>query len=407
MAEGPRTGETAQPATRLRRSLGLPGAVAIGVAAMVGTGVFAVWSPVHDLVRGPLLLVSLLIAAAVASLNAWSTARLAAAIPRSGGVYAYGRALVSRPVGVLAGYAFWVSKSGSSAVAALTIGAYLWPGQQRVVALVAIALALVVDLAGIVRSARVLAVTASLVLIILMGTSVLISFAGPISGDAGATGTVRSSVGMDAVGITAAAAFLFIAFAGYARIATLGEEVRDPSRTIPRAMMVSLCVVVVAYLIVASAIVVASPDRLAAAALLDLARQSGLDGLAIPLRVAVVLAAGGTLLSLIAGMGRTVFAMAAEGDAPRMLSAVDRRHAVPRRAEVVVALGVALVALLGGIPSALAVAAVAIMLYYAIAHAAALRLPRDAGRPPVLVPLLGLAGCLGLGTSLLWVTVGT
>jgi basic amino acid/polyamine antiporter, APA family len=395
--------------SRLSRVLDLPAAVAIGIAAMVGTGVFAVWTPVDTLVRGPVLLIALALAATVAALNAWSTARLAAAIPLAGGVYTYGRQLLNRPMGVLAGYAFWISKTGSSAVAALAIGAYLWPEQQKSVALAAIALALLIDLRGIVRSAQVLAVSAAIVVGILVSFSIVV-----ISDTGGQWVSTPVSHQSSAIDVTAAAALLFIAFAGYARIATLGEEVRNPARTIPRAMTISLLAVVTLYGLVAAAIWAGTTGGtggtgsmvLSPAALSDIATNSGRTELLIPLKVAVVLAAGGTILSLIAGMGRTVFAMASNGDAPRPLATVEASRSVPRRAEIVVSLGVAGVAIAGGIPFALGVAAVAILLYYSIAHLAVLRLQPASARPPRLVPLFGLIGCAGLGLSLLWVTVG-
>jgi basic amino acid/polyamine antiporter, APA family len=387
--------------SRLARVLDLPAAVAIGVAAMVGTGVFAVWTPVDALVRGPYLLIALALAAVVAALNAWSTARLAAAIPLAGGVYTYGRQLLNRPIGVLAGYAFWISKTGSSAVAALAIGAYLWPAQQKPVALAAIALALLIDLRGIVRSAQTLAVSATIVV------GVLVIFSIVVINDIDGEWVTPVTQAVPAVDVTAAAALLFIAFAGYARIATLGEEVRDPQRTIPRAMAISLLAVIGLYMLVATA-VWAGTGRgmtLSPAALSDIARTTGNGEFLIPLQVGVVLAAGGTILSLIAGMGRTVFAMATNGDAPRALGSVETTRSVPRRAEIVVSLGVAVVAVAGGIPFALGVAAVAILIYYSIAHLAVLRLQPRRARPPVLVPLFGLIGCAGLGLSLLWVTV--
>jgi basic amino acid/polyamine antiporter, APA family len=398
------TGAAASAGSRLSRVLDLPAAVAIGVAAMVGTGVFAVWAPTHALVRGPFLLIALALAAAVAALNAWSTARLAAAIPLAGGVYTYGRRLLNRPTGVVAGYAFWISKTGSSAVAALSIGAYVWPERQKLVALTAIILALLIDLRGVVRSAQAMAVSAAIVI------GILIIFSIAVINDGSDRVTAITAVSPSSMtNIAAAAALLFIAFAGYARIATLGEEVRNPQRTIPRAMAISLGAVVALYALVATAVWVGtaatSTTTLSSAALSDLAVAVGREELLIPLRIAVVLAAGGTILSLIAGMGRTVFAMASHGDAPGHLAVVESTRSVPRRAEIVVSLGIAGVALAGGIPFALAVAAGAILTYYAIAHASVMRLQPPQARPPRAVPVLGLIGCVGLGLSLLWVTV--
>ena len=108
------------------------------------------------------------------------TAALARVHPHAGGAYAYGRAYLSRPAGVVAGYAFVLGKSASAGAAALTIGAYAWPGYERLIGLVAVAVALVLDLRGIVRSVRVTAVLVAFVLVVL-GCLMLITYFPSIS----------------------------------------------------------------------------------------------------------------------------------------------------------------------------------------------------------------------------------
>ena len=150
----------------LRRVLGVRGATVVGLGAMLGTGVFAAWTPAVAL-AGSALLLALLIAAVVAALNATSTAALARVLPHSGGAYAYGRASLSRPAGVLAGYTFVLGKAASAGAAALTIGAYAWPGYERIIGLAAVVIALALDLRGVVKSVRVTAVLVALVLAVL------------------------------------------------------------------------------------------------------------------------------------------------------------------------------------------------------------------------------------------------
>jgi APA family basic amino acid/polyamine antiporter len=383
-------------AAELRRVLGVGGAAVVGVGAMLGTGVFAAWTPAIGLAGGALL-VSLLLAACVAALNATSTAALARALPQSGGAYAYGRAYLSRPAGIVAGYSFVAGKAASAGAAALTIGAYAWPGQERLVGLVAVLLALALDLRGIVKSMRVSAVLIAVVLFVLGALVVTTAVAGP---GVAAAGPVPSS----AWGAIAGAGILFVAFAGYARITVLGEEVRDPARTIPRAMIISFAIIIIVYAALGLA-VLASVEAgvvLTSAPLESIAESVSGAGLAIAVRIAAVIAAGAVLLSLLAGIGRTLFAMGRGGDAPGGFAAVSVR-AVPWRAEIAAAVLAAGVVVVGGIGFALALSAGLILTYYGIAHACVLaRVGRgDFPRLLGLSAALGLLGCVAVVAGLL------
>lgn len=390
------------PPSRLTRSLGLGGAVAVGVSAMVGTGVFAVWQPALDR-AGTWLIVAVVIAGLVASLNATSTARLAARFPRAGGVYAYGRAQLNRPAGVLAGVVFIVGKTASASAAALTIGLYVWPGKAAVVALVAIALVLALNLRGVVRSTRVAAVMVTIVI------AILLLFAGLVGTRVVSQPDVTlPQIETSPVSVLAASALIFVAFAGYARITVLGEEVRNPVRVIPRAVALSFAIVLVVYAIVA-VIVTAAVGRgiaIGPAALADIAEFEVGSWLQSGIVIAAVLAAGAVLLSLIAGVGRTLFAMADAGDAPGFFAAVGERTQVPYRAEIAAAIGAVALVLLGGLVLALGISAAMILTYYAISHLAAMRLDRRPGLAGVLLgatPVVGLVGCaLLVGALLVW-----
>lgn len=387
---------------RLERRLGLGGAVGVGVGAMLGTGVFAAWTPALRL-AGSALLVSLAIAALVAALNAWSTAALARVHPESGGAYAYGRARLGRAWGVLAGWAFVVGKVASAGAAALTIGAYVAPGQQRLVGVVAVAAVLLLDLRGVTRTAAASAALSAAVIAVLL--ALVVAAAVGRSGGAGGASDVGpgGELPLGPAGAVAAAGILFVAFAGYARIATLGEEVRDPARILPRAIAVSFAVVLVVYALVGSAVLLVlgglDPERLSPAPLEEIAQIVNGSWLPPLVRIAAVLAAGGALLSLVAGVGRTLFAMGRGGDAPAALAAVSS-HGVPHRAQILAAAGAGVVVLVGGIGVALALSAVSILTYYGVAHLAALRLGPGEGRPPRAVPVLGLLGCVGVVAGL-------
>ena len=367
--------------SRLQRSLGTRGAVVVGLSAMLGTGVFVVWTPALTL-AGSQLLVALALATVVAALNASSTARLARIIPESGGAYAYGRKLLSRPVGVLAGLVFVIGKAASASAAALAIGVYLWPEHDRFIAWLAIGIALAIDLRGVVKSMSVSALLVALVLVVIL----LVAIAGARAAHSATFTPLPATV----LGVVAASGLLFVAFAGYARITVLGEEVRDPARTIPRAMLISFAIVAVTYGALATVMLGLAHSGLTfgQAPLATVAEAAGWGSLQAMVPLAATLGAGAVLLSLIAGIGRTVFAMAAQGDAPRALAIVGRTIAIPYRAEIA---GAALAAVLVGVGRlgwSLALSALTILIYYAIAHLAAFTLPRMKW-----VPVIGLIGC--------------
>jgi basic amino acid/polyamine antiporter, APA family len=204
-------------------------------------------------------------------------------------------------------------------------------------------------------------------------------------------------------GMLQAAGLLFFAFAGYARIATLGEEVVDPARTIPRAVPLALGIVLGVYLLVATAALLAvGPEALAAAAapLADAVAAGRLDELAPAVRAGAAVASFGVLLSLQAGLSRTAFAMAANRDLPHVLAAVHPRHRVPHLAELAVAALVAAALLAVDLRGAIGFSSTLVLVYYAVANAAAWTLGPGERRRPRWLAGAGLAGCLLLAASL-------
>src|SRR4051794_26515565 len=243
----------------LRRTLGTGDAVVIGLGSMIGAGIFAALGPAAR-AAGSGLLLGLAVAAVVAYCNATSSARLAALYPASGGTYVYGRERLGPFWGYLAGWSFVVGKTASCAAMALTVGAYVWPGQAHAVAVAAVVALTAVNYGGIQKSAWLTRAIVAVVLAVL--ASVVVVCLGSGASEAGRLDTgVSGGVG----GVLQAAGLLFFAFAGYARIATLGEEVRDPARTIPLAIPVALAITLAVYAVLAVvALAVLGPERLAA-----------------------------------------------------------------------------------------------------------------------------------------------
>jgi APA family basic amino acid/polyamine antiporter len=388
-------------ASALQRRLGLGDAVVIGLGSMIGAGVFSAFTPAAR-AAGAGLLAGLAIAAVVAYCNATSSARLAARYPQSGGTYVYGRERLGPFWGYLAGWAFVVGKTASCAAMALTFAAYAWPEHLRVAAVVGVVLLTALGLGGVQKSAWATRVIVVFVLAVLLAV-VIACLAGPHSG------TLRPH-GASAGGVLESAGLLFFAFAGYARIATLGEEVREPARTIPRAVATALAVTVVVYVAVAGAVLLAlgAPAIARAGAPLHAAVEAaGAGWLGPVVRVGGAVAALGSLLALLLGVSRTTFALARDRHLPGALAVVSARHGVPHRAEAAVAAVVVVLVLTTDLRGAIGFSSFGVLVYYGIANASALTLRADEGRPPRWLPLLGVFGCATLAVSLPLVSVLT
>jgi len=390
------------------RRIGVVAATGIGVGSMLGAGVFSdMWGTVLD--AGDWYLAAIAVAATVALANALSTAQLASKYPVAGGAYAYGRAELGPLAGHVAGAAFLVGKTVSVAVGALVLGMYVLPGHAQGIATAAVVLAWALNARGITKTATGATVIAIVVTLALIGIVV----AGAVGG-----GDVRPGLRVyyetgPAMAFLLAVSSAFFAFAGYARIATLGEEVRRPERTIPRAIVVALGVVVALYLAIAWALATfVGADALGGLA--DRGKtnseQSGvlagpIEQLAavghvpvVVVTVAAVLATFGAMLAVMAGAGRTAMAMARERDLPAALAAQGAAGA-PWRAELVVAVLAAGLVWTSG-ANLLLVSVATVLTYYAVANLAAIsqrRAGHTAGlRVPVAVSLFGLVTSLTL-----------
>jgi basic amino acid/polyamine antiporter, APA family len=382
---------------RLVRRLGTTDAVVIGMGSMIGAGIFAALQPAA-LAAGSGLLVGLAIAGVVAYCNATSSAQLAAAIPRAGGTYTYGRERLGPLWGSLAGWGFVVGKIASLAAMGLTFGAYVSESHARALGVGAVIAMTAVNYLGVTKTAFAVRV----ILAVVLGALAAVVVA-TFGGGAADAGHLSGLTGRGWLGILRSAGLLFFAFAGYARIATLGEEVRDPAHTIPRAIPLALGLTLIVYALVGlGALLAAGPDVLAAApAPLVAAVTSGsLAWLAPVVRVGAAVASVGVVLSLLAGVSRTVFAMARDRELPGALDSVHPRYRTPHRAELTVGLIVVLVILIADLRGAIGFSSFTILTYYAIANVAAWTQGPDERRFPKAIQVLGLIGCATLALTL-------
>jgi len=397
-----------EPAPQLRRVVGLPGAIVLGLGSILGTGVFVSLLFVTNLAGGfaPYCIVA---AALLATCNGLSSAQLAAAHPVSGGSYEYGYRYLNPTLGFTAGWMFLAAKSASAATAALGFAVYL---QQfvpsiagidaRIIAVLTVAIMTALVLAGLRRS---VSVNTLLVLMSLGGLAIVcVAALAHFSADSTAS-MARSTGSAKPSSLLQATALCFVAYTGYGRVATMGEEIRDPARNIPIAVAATLAVTLAVYLAVGIAILVLRPStemlpKLAAdetaATLTQLVRPTAVGRLAPLVTVGAAAAMLGVLLNLILGLSRVALAMARRRDLPSSLAHLTSSDASPRNAILFVAVVILSLSLTGDIKTTWSLSAFTVLIYYATANLCALRQPSEERRFPRAISLLGLVACLSL-----------
>ena len=392
----------------LKRELGVFGAVMMGLGSIIGTGIF-VSIGIAAGITGPAVLLATAVASGVAVCNALSSAQLAANTPVSGGTYEYGYRYLHHSLGFTAGWMFLCAKSASAATAALGFAGYLLyaldaPQGYRVpLAVAATAVLTMLVAGGIRRSSFANTVIVSLTL---LGLTVFVLLGLPHAAEHAARNVTPffSSNGSAALaGFFHATALMFVAYTGYGRIATMGEEVREPERTIPRAIVLTLVFSAVLYILVtAVAIAVVGADGLAAAAassaapLEFVAAQYDAAAAKWIVLFAAMLAMLGVLLNLLLGLSRVLLAMSRRGDMPRSLAAIHGPEASPRAAVLSIGLLIAVLACLGSVNITWSFSAFTVLVYYAITNLAALRLSEEARLYPRGVSYAGLVACVFL-----------
>lgn len=384
---------------KLQRVLGLKDAVAVGLGAIIGAGIFVV-TGVAAGVSGPAFIVGLMIAGIVASFNALSSAQLAAVYPQSGGTYEYGYRLLNPALGFSAGWMFVLSKLSAAGIVAIGFGSYfhqLLPYfSPMVYSVSAIVLLTVANLWGIQKAGF---INISIVLVTLL--ALLYFVVGGLPHVQMSNFEPFAPFGIK--GVAESAAILFFAFTGYARIATLAEEVREPRKTIPRAIIITIAVAIVLYAAVSVVAlgVLGAPAMSGTSSPLQLAANAmAAPGISLVVTLGASTAMLGVLLSQIMGISRMLLAMGRRNDLPHFFELIHNRTYVPHIAIVFTAAVVLLITVFGSFQFVVRTATFTILLYYSIANMAALRQPQAEQIYGRIVPWLGLAGCVAMSMSL-------
>lgn len=383
----------------LKKTVGLGGAFFMGMGSIVGTGVF-VSLGIAAGVTGSTVFLAVIIAAVVATFNGLSTAQLAALMPKSGGTYEYARQKIAASAGFAAGWLFLTAKSASAATAALALSGYLsefWEGSFSItLAAGAVVVITLIILSGLRRSN-----TVNIVIVSITILSLIIFIFYGLAVESSMSLSLQLSNGYQ--GFFEASALMFVAYTGYGRVATLGEEIQNPEKNIPRAVILTLSGISVLYLL----ITVAALAMVDADVYGDLAVNTGAPLSEILLMnnntvAAEVLAVGavtamfGVLLNLILGLSRVAFAMARNHDLPFFLSRVDSKTASPSGAILFSSLIIISLVLVGDIKFSWSFSAVTVLGYYSLTNLSALRLKESERLYHPVFPLVGLLGCISL-----------
>lgn len=403
-----------QSGQQLKRELGVFGATMMGLGSILGTGVF-VSIGIASGIAGPSVILAIVLASGVAICNGLNSAQLAANHAVSGGTYEYGYKYVNSWFGFIAGWMFLLAKSASAATAALGFGGYFLnliginsSTYLVPLGLVAVAVLTMVVLSGLRRS-NITNIMIVSVTVIALGLFIVGGLPQVVANVERNLSPFFNADGNPIANLLQATALMFVAYTGYGRIATLGEEVREPRRIIPRAIIVTLITTMVLYVGVAIVGVGAvGTDLLAgtansqAAPLEIAAYEFGIPLIPQIVAIGAITAMLGVLLNLILGLSRVLMAMGRRHDMPSVTARINVANSTPYVAVVVIGILIAGLVLIGNVKTTWSFSAFTVLIYYSITNLSALRLRADERLYPKWIAWIGLSACLFLA---FWVDV--
>ena len=383
----------------LKRVLGLNDAVGVGLGAIIGAGIFVV-TGVAAGVSGASFIVGLMIAGLIASFNGLSSAQLAAVYPQSGGTYEYGYQLLNPSFGFSAGWMFIISKLSAAGIVAIGFGSYFHqlvpaftPLTYSIVAVVVLTIA---NLVGIKKAG-----TVNQIIVLVTLLSLLYFIVGGIGSVKASNFTPFAPFGI--MGIAESTAILFFAFTGYARIATLAEEVVEPKKTIPRAVIITITSAIVLYAavsVVATGAIGAEGMSQSKSPLQVASEAMSAPAISVIITIGASTAMLGVLLSQILGISRMLLAMGRRNDLPHLFEKIHSKTSVPHIGILFTSVVILAITTLGTFDFVVRAATFTILLYYSITNIAAIRQPNQQQLYSKVIPYLGLVGCVAMSISL-------
>ena len=401
----------------MRREIGILGAIFLGLGSILGTGAFVSIGLVIGQV-GEWIGLTLLCAGILAACNGLSSAQLAVAYPVSGGTYEYAYRTLHPLVGIFAGWLFLTAKSASAATAALGVVSFLDAALNlelndfvlRIGSAVLSLLVTCLVLLGLRRSNQ-FNIAIVLITILSLVSFVLFSAFVEVTADSS-----FFDITLAPEALLEGTALLFVAYTGYGRIATLGEEVREPRRTIPLAICATLGASWLLYASVGWALtnyqefeVLGLGDGLNQTLRLEVVVQTfDQPWLEKLVQVGAITAMLGVLLNLILGLSRVYLAFGRRNDLPKAFAKLDAQSN-PRLAVLFTGVVIAALCLMGDVLMTWSLSAVTVLIYYGITNLAALRLNEQDQIFPKWISIIGLFSCVFLSVFIgqeIWIKAG-
>ena len=367
----------------------------LGLASIIGTGVF-ISLGIGASIAGPMILPAIGLAGLVALCNGLSSAQLAANHPVSGGTYEYGHRWLNPSLGFVAGWMFLCAKSASAATAALGFALYLNPENSLPIALAIVWVITAITLLGIQRTNTINTLIVGAVLLSLIA---FVVFGAPAI-SANPQNWQSALDGENLKNLLPATALMFVAFTGYGRIATLGEEVTEPRRTIPRAIIATLVTTTVIYIVVTWVALANAGNQFSSLALI--AQTFSGPSLVKVLTAGAIIAMASVLLNLVLGLSRVVLAMGRRCDLPKTTARITDSTKVPAVATIVVGCLITGLVYVGDMKLTWSFSAFTVLVYYALTNLCAIRLKIEERLYPSWVSYIGLFACLCLAVFVEW-----
>ncbi len=378
---------------KLKRSIGLWSAVAINVGAIIGGGIFVVTGIVAGY-AGSALIISMIIAGIIATITATSFARLAAWQPIEGGVYEYGRQLVSPFSGFLAGWMWLVANTFTGAAVSLGFAYYLataFPGLPTNLVAAAVCLGFTaLNLVGAKESAGVNNVLVSIKLAVL-AFFVIFGSLHFNSGNFVPFNPLTS-------GVLYGSFFIFFAYGGFARVTVVAEEVKDAKRNVPRALLLSLGISMIVYVLVGLIAIGLLNAHALSISPSPLSSAMSVTGNSLAVQIVAIgglVATASVLLTSILGVSRMAYSMARRNDLPSALARLHGKFLTPYYAILGSGTLMAVLVLFVNLNQVVAISTFALLFNYSITNISAFKLKENCTRHKVL-PMLGLATCIML-----------
>lgn len=367
----------------------------LGLGSIIGTGVF-ISLGIGASIAGPMILPAIGLAGLVALCNGLSSAQLAANHPVSGGTYEYGHRWLNPSLGFVAGWMFLCAKSASAATAALGFALYLNPENSLPIALAIVWVITAITLLGIQRTNTINTLIVGAVLLSLIA---FVVFGAPAI-SANPQNWQSALDGENLKNLLPATALMFVAFTGYGRIATLGEEVTEPRRTIPRAIIATLVTTTVIYIVVTWVALANAGNQFSSLALI--AQTFSGPSLVKVLTAGAIIAMASVLLNLVLGLSRVVLAMGRRCDLPKTTARITDSTKVPTVATIVVGCLITGLVYVGDMKLTWSFSAFTVLVYYALTNLCAIRLKIEERLYPIWVSYIGLFACLCLAVFVEW-----